>query len=103
MRQSALVIDIGSSTTDFAYIVDGHQQELSLFGDANLGGGLLDAMILARAVAASSDRQALEAVFASSPAWHSYCELEARRLKETYFTDEERGGTALRKSSLSSL
>ena len=89
MRQSALVIDIGSSTTDFAYIVDGHQQELSLFGDANLGGGLLDAMILARAVAASPDRQALEAVFASSPAWHSYCELEARRLKETYFTDEE--------------
>ncbi|MFR5797147.1 MAG: hypothetical protein ACLUI3_17480, partial [Christensenellales bacterium] len=26
MKKSAMVIDIGSSTTDFAYIVDGHQQ-----------------------------------------------------------------------------
>src|SRR5699024_2998842 len=90
MLKSALVIDIGSSTTDFAYIVDGHQQELSLFGDTNLGGGLLDAVILERAVKASPDRKELEQVFAQSPAWYSYCELEARKLKEAYFTDEEK-------------
>lgn len=90
MLKSAMVIDIGSSTTDFAYIVDGHQQELSLFGDTNLGGGLLDALILERAVKASPDRKELEQVFAQSPAWYSYCELEARRLKEAYFTDEEK-------------
>lgn len=90
MKHSAMVIDIGSSTTDFAYIVDGHQQELSVFGDTNLGGGVLDEMILRRAIDASPDREALERVMQQSPAWKSYCELEARRLKERYFLDEEK-------------
>lgn len=90
MRRSAMVIDIGSSTTDFAYIVDGHQQELSVFGDTNLGGGVLDEMILRRAIAASPDGAALAHVMQESPAWRSYCELEARRLKERYFLDEQK-------------
>ena len=90
MRQSAMVIDIGSSTTDFAYIVDGHQQNLSMFGDTNLGGGLLDEVILARAIERSPDKKALEGTMQASPAWRSYCELAARRLKEKYFTDEEK-------------
>ncbi|MBR4039993.1 MAG: Hsp70 family protein [Clostridia bacterium] len=90
MQQSAMVIDIGSSTTDFAYIVDGHQQDLSLFGDTNLGGGVLDELILARAIRLSPDRKALERVMMFSPAWKSFCELEARRLKEQYFTAEEK-------------
>ena len=80
MKKSAMVIDVGSSTTDFAYIVDGRQQNVSLFGDTNLGGGLIDERILAHALAASKDGKALRAVFAESPAWRSYCELEARRL-----------------------
>lgn len=58
MKKSAMVIDIGSSTTDFAYIVDGHQQNVSLFGDTNLGGGLIDELILSRAMAASRDQKA---------------------------------------------
>lgn len=90
MQHSAMVIDIGSSTTDFAYIVGGHQQELSLFGDTNLGGGLLDEMILERCIRLSPDRAQLERVMRESPAWKSYCELEARRLKEQYFTSEEK-------------
>ena len=89
MRKSAMVIDVGSSTTDFAYIVDGHQQELSLFGDTNLGGGLLDERILAHAVEASPDADRIRRVFAESDAWRSYCELEARRLKEKYFLEAE--------------
>ena len=90
MQQSAMVIDIGSSTTDFAYIVGGHQQDLSLFGDTNLGGGLLDEMILDRCIRRSPDRASLERVMQASPAWKSFCELEARRLKEQYFTSEEK-------------
>ena len=92
-RSSAMVIDIGSSTTDFAYIVDGHQQDLSLFGDTNLGGGLLDEMILTQSIEASSDREALSRVMRESPAWKSYAELEARRLKEQYFLSEEKWQT----------
>ena len=90
LRQSALVVDIGSSTTDFAYIVGGRQQNLSLFGDTSLGGGLLDELILERAIEQSPDRDALRRVMHESPAWKSYCELEARRLKERYFEDETR-------------
>ena len=93
MRKSAMVVDIGSSTTDFAYIVDGHQQEHALFGDTNLGGGILDEMILRRSIALSPDGEALERVMQESPAWRSYCELEARRLKEKYFLSEEKWET----------
>ena len=93
MQQSAMVIDIGSSTTDFAYIVGGHQQDLSLFGDTNLGGGILDEMILSRAIRLSPDREALTRVMHESPAWKSFCELEARRLKEQYFTSEDKWQT----------
>ena len=95
MRRSAIVIDVGSSTTDFAYIVDGHQQDVALFGDTNLGGGLLDVLLLERAVAASSDREALARVFSESSAWRSYCELEARRLKEQYFLEEGKSDAPL--------
>ncbi len=93
MRESAIVIDIGSSTTDFAYIVDGHQQDQSLFGDANLGGGLLDELILEESINHSPDARELRAVMEKSKAWKSYCELEARRLKERYFEDEARWRT----------
>ncbi|MBQ7885550.1 MAG: Hsp70 family protein [Clostridia bacterium] len=93
MQRSAMVIDIGSSTTDFAYIVGGHQQDLSLFGDTNLGGGLLDELILERAIRLSPDKAQLERVMLESPAWKSFCQLEARRLKEQYFTSEEKWQT----------
>lgn len=90
MKKSAMVVDVGSSTTDFAYVVDGRQQNLSLFGDTNLGGGLLDEMILDRALTLSPDGEAIRRVFEKSPEWKSYCELEARRLKEAYFLDEKK-------------
>ncbi len=86
LNESALVADIGSSTLDFAYIVDGRETGVGTFGDVMLGGGILDAAILRRAVERSRDRAALNAVFAESRSWYSYCEIEARRLKEAYFT-----------------
>ncbi|NLI21114.1 MAG: Hsp70 family protein [Clostridiales bacterium] len=85
LRQSALVIDIGSSTLDYAYIVDGRETGVGTFGDTHLGGGLIDAEILRRAVEKSRDRQALQRVFAQSRSWLSYCEIQARRLKEQFY------------------
>ena len=93
MKRSAMVVDIGSSTTDFAYIVNGRQQNLALFGDTNLGGGLLDELILEQALTGSPDGEAIRRVFEKSPAWKSYCEVEARRLKEAYFIDEAKWET----------
>lgn len=86
LEQSALVIDIGSSTLDFAYIVDGRETGVGTFGDTELGGGLLDAELLRRAVSRSADREAIRGVFDESRSWYSYCEIEARRVKEEYFT-----------------
>lgn len=86
MGESALVADIGSSTLDYAYIVDGRETGIGTFGETNLGGGLLDAAILRKAVEKSKDRRQIESVFSECRSWYSYCEIEARKLKEEYFT-----------------
>ncbi len=86
LSQSALVVDIGSSTLDFAYIVNGRETGVGTFGDTHFGGGLLDAELLRRAVEHSRDRDRIREVFSESQSWYSYCEIAARRLKEEYFT-----------------
>ncbi|MCI5957658.1 MAG: Hsp70 family protein [Clostridiales bacterium] len=86
LNESALVVDIGSSTLDFAYIVDGRETGVGTFGDTSLGGGILDAALLRRAVERCRERAAIRAVFSECRSWYSYCEIEARRVKEEYFT-----------------
>ena len=86
MGESALVADIGSSTLDYAYIVDGRESGIGTFGETALGGGILDAAILRRAVERNRERKQIEQVFSECHSWYSYCEIEARRLKEEYFT-----------------
>lgn len=93
LQKPALVIDIGSSTTDFAYIVDGQEKRIGTFGHIHLGGGLIDAAILADAAAQSPLRARVEDVFMQEAAWKHYAELAARRLKEMYFLRED--GAAL--------
>ena len=86
LNESALVVDIGSSTLDFAYIVDGRETGVGTFGETALGGGILDAALLRRAVERSRERAAIREVFGECHSWYSYCEIEARRVKEEYFT-----------------
>ena len=89
LSHPVLVVDIGSSTTDFAYIAGGREVELQTAGEVFLGGGIMDEILLEESLSASPDEKALRAVFSKSDAWHSYCEFAARRLKEKYFADEE--------------
>ncbi|MDO5133400.1 MAG: hypothetical protein Q4D81_10535 [Eubacteriales bacterium] len=89
LSRPVLVVDMGSSTTDFAYINSGREIELQTAGEVALGGGIMDELLLEAAVEASPDRDALRRVFEQSPPWRSYCEFAARRLKEKYFADEE--------------
>ena len=84
--KSVLVVDIGSSTTDFAYICKGRESEIRTGGEVSLGGGIMDELLLERCVAASPDEAALRRVFAESEPWRVDCELRARRLKERYFS-----------------
>jgi len=86
LNESALVVDIGSSTLDYAYIVDGRETGIGTFGETALGGGILDAALLRTAVENSRECKAIQAVFDECRSWYSYCEIEARRVKEEYFT-----------------
>ena len=90
LNKTTLVVDIGSSTTDFAYIINGRESDIGTFGDVSLGGGLIEACMLDKAVKRSAHRQELENAFTESPSWKNRCEITARRLKEQYFLDEER-------------
>ena len=89
LSRPVLVVDMGSSTTDFAYINSGREVELQTAGEVALGGGIMDELLLEAAIERSPDRDALRALFSQSPPWRSYCEFAARRLKEKYFSDEE--------------
>ncbi|MBQ6635626.1 MAG: hypothetical protein IJH81_04590 [Lachnospiraceae bacterium] len=89
LSRPVLVVDMGSSTTDFAYISSGREIELQTGGEVALGGGIMDEMLLDASVEASADSKALREIFAQSPPWRSYCEFDARRLKEKYFSDED--------------
>ncbi|MBQ6239157.1 MAG: Hsp70 family protein [Firmicutes bacterium] len=88
LSKPVLVVDIGSSTTDFAYIAGGHEVELKTGGEVMLGGGVMDEMLLDICVENSRQRDKLERTFAESDPWKTYCEFAARRLKEQYFADE---------------
>ena len=87
MSRPVLVVDIGSSTTDFAYILGRQEVELQTAGEVRFGGGLMDEILLEESLksADASVREALQ----NSPPWKTYCEFACRKLKEQYFSDEE--------------
>ncbi len=90
LSKPVLVVDIGSSTTDFAYIMGGKEVEMQTAGEVMLGGGIMDEILLESSVEASGiNRKKIKAVFEASDAWKNYAEFAARRLKEKYFSDEE--------------
>ena len=84
--KSVLVVDIGSSTTDFAYINKGKEAEIRTGGEVALGGGVMDEVFLNECVAASPHAAALQQVLNESESWRVDCELHARHLKEQYYS-----------------
>ena len=87
LSKPVLVVDIGSSTTDFAYVLGGREAEMATGGEVFLGGGVMDEILLDESIEASRDAKELRKVFAESEPWRTYCEFKARRLKEKYFSD----------------
>ncbi|MBQ9825428.1 MAG: Hsp70 family protein [Solobacterium sp.] len=89
LNKPVLVVDIGSSTTDFAYIMGGREVELKTGGEVFLGGGIMDEILLEESVKLSSNEKKIRKIFEESDPWHSYCDFAARKLKEKYFSDQE--------------
>ena len=89
LSRPVLVVDIGSSTTDFAYIANGKEVELKTAGEVMLGGGIMDEILIETAISESGHAAKIRKIFEESHPWKNYCEFAARRLKEKYYSDEE--------------
>ena len=89
LSRPVLIVDVGSSTTDFAYICGGHEVEIQTAGEVALGGGIMDSLLLEMAAEQSKQADRIHKIFAESEPWKNYCEFAARRLKEKYFTDAD--------------
>lgn len=97
-----LILDAGSSTTDFTFVADLAEESLSAcdFGESALGGGLLDRLLLEKNVERSADGEQLRGVFRRFPQYYARAELEARKVKEMFFTQQARGETACAESAV---
>ncbi len=83
---SALIIDIGSSTTDFT-IVKNYKEKPLDFGYVVLGSGLIDVAILDKAIENQSDeKNDFINIFEKNPEIKTKCLLKCRYVKEKYFS-----------------
>ncbi|MBD0346267.1 MAG: rod shape-determining protein [Coleofasciculus sp. Co-bin14] len=87
LKSSVLIVDIGSSTTDFTLVKSLHEIPVD-FGSNALGGSLIDKAIFAQTVANHEDKALLERVFEQYPHHQARCELACRKAKEDYFSNE---------------
>lgn len=85
-RGAVLIVDIGSSTTDFTYCVDLGAEDV---GHNFLGSGLLDTLIFERNLARQKDRKAIEKLIAKHPHYRPIMEYWCRQAKELYFNGDD--------------
>ena len=84
-KASVLIVDIGSSTTDFTYCRDLDAQDV---GHNILGSGLLDTEIFELNLARQKERKKIEQLIAKYPHYRPIMEYWCREAKEAYFTGE---------------
>lgn len=89
LQGTVLVVDIGSSTTDFTLINEKNVVKLD-FGHNVLGGGLLDVVILQRALSLQEQEAELRDIFEKYPVQQVKCEIVCRKVKEKFFSNESR-------------
>ena len=92
--QTVLIIDIGSSTLDFAYVQDGNEYGVATMGNVQLGGGLMDEMIVLHSLdmqekEAPEQVREIRSLIGASDAKKSRLMLAVRDMKEDYFRHED--------------
>jgi len=85
-QSSVLIVDVGSSTTDFTYC---HDLEAEDVGHNALGSGLLDAEIFKLNLERQRDRRKIEKLISKYPHYRPVMEYWCRLAKEQYFTGNE--------------
>jgi molecular chaperone DnaK (HSP70) len=88
LLSSVLIVDIGSSTTDFTLVKSLHEIPVD-FGSNALGASLIDKAIFARTLAQHQQKTLLEKVFQEYPHHKARCELACRKAKEDFFSNEQ--------------
>jgi len=83
---SVLIVDIGSSTTDFTFCRDLEAEDV---GHNFLGSGLLDAEIFEINLARQEKRAEIESLIARYPHYRPIMEYWCRLVKEQYFNGED--------------
>lgn len=86
LNEYVLVIDIGSSTTDFTLVKGLSKDPIDDFG-YDLGGSQIDIAIFERSLANSTRRRDFEEIFDKHPVYRTLAILECRRMKEKYFAN----------------
>jgi len=86
-RSTVLIVDIGSSTTDFTYC---HDLEAEDVGHNILGSGLLDTIILDINLARQNEREKIETLMARYPHYRPIMEYWCRLAKEQYFNGDDK-------------
>lgn len=95
----ALIIDIGSSTTDYTVVKDFKEKAVARdFGHISLGAYLIDKKIFETMVHSEiNDANALMRLFDANPQLKARCLIRCRQIKEKYFNREaanrQRAGT----------
>ncbi|WP_298798223.1 Hsp70 family protein [uncultured Pseudonocardia sp.] len=84
IKQGVLIVDIGSSTTDYTYVTELAQRPVD-HGNVDLGAALIDKEIMRRAVARHPEGAELAAKLTRDPHSARKLELAARESKEKYF------------------
>lgn len=92
LLRPTLIIDAGSSTTDYTFVENLTERQLADTGEVSLGAGLIDELLLRANIDRHPERDRLLALFAQYPRLEAICEMEARRLKENYFNAQTRKG-----------
>lgn len=85
-RGSVLIVDIGSSTTDFTYCRDLDAEDV---GHNILGSGLLDTEIFELNLARQTERAKIEKLIKRYPHYRPIMEYWCRLAKEQYFNGDE--------------
>jgi molecular chaperone DnaK (HSP70) len=88
LLSTVLIVDIGSSTTDFTLVKSLHEMPLD-FGRNALGASLIDKAIFARTLANHEHKELLKKIF-EQHSYHKFrSEIQCRRVKEDYFSNEQ--------------
>jgi len=90
LDKPTLIVDAGSSTTDFTF-VEGLEARPLDFGEC-FGGGLIDQMLLEFNLRRSPNEARIREIFRECPPYRARCELETRKVKEQYFARGAAGG-----------